>query len=350
MREEEKGGKKESVCNFQVMNKVCSQGPGIIDNYKGHVSILAANIIFGLNIPISKIVMPEYISAYVMAFYRTVGALCFFWAVSLFMKRERVPIRDIGRLALAAIFGVLFNQMLFVMGLEYASPVETAIVVTFTPILTMILSAFFLREPITWLKAAGVFLGLSGAVIMIAGKYWGGAEAAEQGRNSVFGITLCLISGLSYSIYLTAFRNVVARYKPVTVMRWMFLFSAVFSVPFLYPYAAAVDYARLPLSVYLMIGYTVFGATCFAYILIPIAQKNLRPTVLSVYNYVQPVTASCLALILGQDGFGWIKAIATLLVFSGVFLVTRSKSRVQLEMDSYARQKIRHWPRIGRKG
>ncbi|MDE7071755.1 MAG: DMT family transporter, partial [Bacteroidales bacterium] len=216
---------------------------------------------------------------------------------------------------------------------EYASPVETAIVVTFTPILTMLLSAFFLKEPISWMKAGGVFLGLSGAVIMIAGKYWTGEVVAEAGRNSLFGIVLCLISGLSYAVYLTAFRNLVARYRPVTVMRWMFLFSCILSAPFLFRYAAAVNYADMPLKIYLFLGYTVLGATCFTYLLIPVAQKRIRPTVLSVYNYVQPVTAACLALILGQDGFGWLKAISTLLVFSGVFLVTRSKSRAQMEMN-----------------
>ena len=154
-----------------------------------------------------------------------------------------------------------------------------------------------------------------------------------------------MVSGLSYAIYLTAFRNLIAKYKPVTVMRWMFLFSAIFSVPFLMKTVLSIDYERIPLSGYLMLAYTVFGATGVTYLLIPVAQKNLRPTVLSVYNYVQPITASVLALILGQDGYNWIKIAATVLVFVGVFCVTRSKSRQQLEMESHARR-VRHWPSV----
>ena len=209
----------------------------------------------------------------------------------------------------------------------------------------MMLSALFLREPITWLKAIGVFLGLSGAILMIAGKYWFGDAEGQAGQNSVLGIVLCVVSGLSYAIYLTAFRNLIAKYKPVTVMRWMFLFSAIFSVPFLMKTVLSIDYERIPLSGYLMLAYTVFGATGVTYLLIPVAQKNLRPTVLSVYNYVQPITASVLALILGQDGYNWIKIAATVLVFVGVFCVTRSKSRQQLEMESHARR-VRHWPSV----
>lgn len=321
-----------------------TKGPGA---WRGHLAILASNIIFGVNIPISKLAMPEYVSAFSLAFFRTFGALVFFWTLSFFTRREKVPLRDVGGLALAAVFGVLLNQMLYVLGLQYASPVETAIVVTFTPILTMVLSAFFLREPVTWMKAVGVFLGLCGAVLMIGGKYWFGDGFDREGENSVFGILLCLISGLSYAVYLTAFRNLVARYRPVTVMKWMFLASAVLSGPFLWPYVETVDYAGVPPRVYAYLGFTVFAATCLTYLLIPVAQKNLRPTVLSVYNYVQPVTASCLALILGQDGFGWIKAGATILVFAGVFFVTRSKSRQQLEMEARSRKvTVMHWPRI----
>ncbi|MDE5575257.1 MAG: DMT family transporter [Bacteroidales bacterium] len=300
---------------------------------QGHLAILACNIIFGINIPLSKVVMPEYISAFAMAFFRTTGALVFFWLITLFVKWEKVPLKDLGRLAAASVFGVLLNQMLFVVGLEYAAPVETAIVVTFTPILTMLLAAFFLREPISWMKAGGVLLGMSGAVLMIAGKYLTGEAVAESGRNSIVGILLCLASGLFYAVYLTAFRNVVARYKPVTVMRWMFFFSALFSVPFLFRYVAHIDYASIPPRIYVFLGYTVFMATGLTYLLIPVAQKRLRPTVLSVYNYIQPITAACLALILGQDGFTWIKGVASLLVFSGVFLVTRSKSRAQLDRE-----------------
>lgn len=310
--------------------------------FRGHAAILASNVVFGINIPVSKLVMPEYVPSFALAFFRTTGALLFFWTVALFVKWEKVPLRDLGKLAGASVFGVLLNQMLYVVGLEYASAVETAIVVTFTPIFTMLLAALFLREPVSWMKAGGVFLGLCGALIMIAGKYVAGGSVAESGKNSVLGILLCLASGVSYAIYLTAFRHVVARYRPVTVMRWMFFFSALFSVPFLFRYAAGIDYASIPSGIYVLLGYVVFMATGLSYLLIPIAQKNLRPTVLSVYNYVQPVMASCLALILGQDTFGWIKGAASVLVFAGVFLVTRSKSRAQMEREpEVARRRIR---------
>ncbi|MEG2666962.1 MAG: EamA family transporter, partial [Bacteroidales bacterium] len=170
-------------------------------------------------------------------------------------------------------------------------------------------------------------LGLAGAVIMVLS----GKNSSASGN--IWGITLCLISGISYAIYLTAFRNLISRYKPVTIMKWMFLFSSMVSLPFLYGSVSEIDYANLPLKAYLELAYVVVGATFITYMLIPVAQKALRPTVLSVYNYVQPITTALLALILGMDSFTWVKALAAALVFLGVYVVTQSKSKAQLDAE-----------------
>lgn len=310
---------------------------------QGHIAILAANIIFGANIPIAKAVMPAYMESFAMAFFRTIGAMLLFWIASIFVKWERVPVRDLLRLFFAALFGILMNQMLFVKGLEYISPIEAAIVVTFTPILTMLLSALFLKEPITPKKAIGVLLGLSGAVYMIVSSATPGdahtaanAAAAAKGSRHFIGLTLCIVSGLSYAIYLTAFKPVIQKYKSITVMKWMFLFGSCISFPITFPYVQRIDFSAWQPLTYVQIGYVVAAATFLTYLLIPVAQQRLRPTTLSVYNYIQPITATAIALIWGMDRFTWPKIIATILVFTGVYIVTQSKSRAQLEAEKRA--------------
>lgn len=312
---------------------------------QGHIAILTANIIFGANIPIAKAVMPAYMESFAMAFFRTIGAMLLFWIASIFVKWERVPARDLLRLFFAALFGILMNQMLFVKGLEYISPIEAAIVVTFTPILTMLLSALFLKEPITLKKAIGVLLGLSGAVYMIVSSASPAtaataataetASTAGTARHFI-GLTLCIVSGLSYAIYLTAFKPVIQRYKSITVMKWMFLFGSCLSFPITFRYVQRIDFTAWQPLTYVQIGYVVAAATFFTYLLIPVAQQRLRPTTLSVYNYIQPITATTIALIWGMDRFTWPKIIATVLVFAGVYIVTQSKSRAQLEAEKKA--------------
>lgn len=303
------------------------------EKLKGHAALLAANIVWGLNAPIGKSVLwseanPGGVSPFALSVYRMVGAALLFWTVSLFLPRERVAPRDIVLLLFASVFGIQLNQMLFLWGLSLTSPIDTSIIATIVPVLTMVLATLFLREPITWLKAGGVFLGCAGALILILVSQHGAGHT-----SSIKGDLLCIVSAISFATYLTAFRNVIVRYSPVTTMKWMFLFAAVVAVVIYYRPLTEVDYAGLAAKTWAGIGYVVVGATFFSYLMVPVAQRYLRPTVVSMYNYVQPIVAVLFTVAIGLDTFGFTKAAAALCVFVGVWLVTKSKSRAQLEAE-----------------
>lgn len=300
---------------------------------KGHAALWLANIIWGLNAPIGKAVLwseanPEGISPFALSVYRMVGACLLFWTVSVFLPREKVAPRDMAMLFFASVFGIQLNQMLFLWGLSLTSPIDTSIIATVVPILTMVLATIFLREPITWLKSGGVLVGCAGAVILILVSQHGASHT-----GSIEGDVLCLISAGSYAIYLTAFRNTIVKYSAVTTMKWMFLFAALVAVVIYYRPLTEVDYPSLSVVTWARIAYVVVGATFISYMMVPIAQRYLRPTVVSMYNYVQPVVAVAFTVAVGLDTFGFTKAAAALCVFVGVWLVTKSKSRAQLEAE-----------------
>ena len=257
---------------------------------KGHAALWVANIIWGLNAPIGKSVLwsethPQGVSPFALSVYRMLGACLLFWTVSLFLPREKVAPRDIVLLLFASVFGIQLNQMLFLWGLSLTSPIDTSIIATIVPVLTMVLATLFLREPITWLKAGGVLLGCGGALLLILVSRHG-----TGGTSSVAGDVLCVISAVSYATYLTAFRNVIVKYSPVTTMKWMFLFAAVAAVAIYYRPLAEVDYAALAPRTWAGIGYVVVCSTFLSYFMVPVGQRYLRPTVVSMYNYVQPLS------------------------------------------------------------
>lgn len=300
---------------------------------KGHAALWAANIVWGLNAPIGKSVLasadhPGGISPFALSLYRMAGAALLFWTASLFMPRERVARRDIGLLLLASVFGIQLNQMLFLWGLSLTSPVDTSIIATIVPVLTMILATVFLREPITRMKAGGVLLGCAGALMLVLASHHGPSRS-----SSVAGDILCIVSAISYAAYLTAFRGVIVRYSPVTVMKWMFLFAAMTAAAIYYRPLLEVDYASIAPRTWGGIGYVVVCSTFLSYLMVPVGQRYLRPTVVAMYNYVQPVVAVLLTVALGLDSFGFAKAAAAACVFTGVWLVTHSKSRAQLEAE-----------------
>jgi drug/metabolite transporter (DMT)-like permease len=299
-------------------------------NFKGHGALLIAYAIFGLNVPIAKNVLihAEVCSPIALTFYRIAGGALLFWLSSLFTRKEHVPVRDLLMLMLASVLAVFLNQVTFVIGLSKTSPIDASVIVTTSPMMTMLLAAFFLKEPVTWKKTLGVLVGALGALLLI----FTGAST-EQRNSNLAGNLLCLLSSLSFSIYLAAFKNIILKYSPVTVMKWMFLFATVFCLPFGWHDVVKVQYASISMDIYLQIIYVVVLATFISYLLIPVGQKLLRPTIVSMYNYLQPVIASLVAVVLGMDTFGWIKGIATLLIFLGVYIVTQSKSYAQLQAE-----------------
>lgn len=304
-----------------------------VEMYKGHLAMLMANVMWGCMSPSSKIVLSSgLVNAISLTTFRMLGAAVVFWIASLFTRKEHVSHEDLKNLFFAALFGIVFNQGTYVFGVSLTSPIDATIVATSTPIITMIIAAFYLKEPITGMKILGIFVGAAGALTLI----FSGQQAATGGGSSLWGDILCLLAQCSFSIYIVVYKGLIGRYSPITLMKWMFTYSALCTVPFSYNSIAGIDFSTLPLEIYLNIAVVVLGGTFLAYLLIPIGQRILRPTVATMYNYVQPIIASIITVVVGLDTFGLMKGIAIALVFLGVYIVTQSKSKAQ--MDAYKKQ------------
>lgn len=304
------------------------------EKLKGHSAMFTANFLWGIMSPISKsIFLTGFISAFSLTNMRMVGAAAFFWIASLFMPRESVTKRDLLLLFAASLFGITLNQGFFVVGLSYTTPIDASVVASLTPIITMILAAFIQKEPMTGKKVIGVFMGLSGALMLIldGASAKGGSGALSGGR--VIGDLFCLVAEVSFAIYYVAFKDLINRYTPVTLMKWMFLFATICCLPIGGSDVMRIPFAQLDSTIYLDLFFVIFGATFLSYMLVSVGQKRLRPTVVSMYNYIQPIVASLLAVWWGMDSFDLVKGFAILLVFLGVYVVTTSKSRAQLEAE-----------------
>lgn len=295
------------------------------DKWQGHIAILTTNFIFGLNTPIAKTIVPEWISPYALTLVRMSCATIIFWAVSLFVPREQVAPRDLITIFWGALFGLVGAQLSFANALLYTSPVNISIIAAMTPVAVMLLAALVLKEPITFKKAAGVLIGASGALLIILQS----SALNVNKESSLIGNMLCIVNVITYAIYLVITRPVSQRYAPVTLMKWMFLFSALISLPLGWGDVAEakVFSDTTNLSVILRLLYIIIMATGIAYFLVPTALKRIRPTTVSMYNNIQPIVASIIAIIIGQDVMSWDKPVAACLVFTGVYLVTQSRAK-----------------------
>ena len=294
-------------------------------NVQGHIFALTANVLWGLMAPIGKSALMEF-SALSVTTFRMVGAAACFWLLSAFCKREHVDHRDMLKIFFASLFALVFNQGVYIFGLSMTSPIDASIVTTTLPIVTMIIAAIYLKEPITNLKVLGILVGAMGALILIMS-----SQTAGGGNSSIIGDLLCLVAQISFSIYLTVFKGLSQKYSPVTLNKWMFVYASMCYIPFSYHDVASIQWTEISTAAFVQVGYVVVGGSFLAYIFIMTAQRLMRPTVVSMYNYMQPIVASIAAIIMGLGVFGWEKGAAIALVFLGVYIVTKSKSKADFE-------------------
>lgn len=295
-----------------------------IHNWKGHCAMLGANVMWGLMAPVVKIVLAGgIISSLVMTDFRIFGAAILFWFTSIFLPKEYVPLRDRALMFGAGMIGILFNQGCYVSGVALTSPGEASIITTTMPMWVMILAWLLLGEPITMKKTGGIILGATGAIVLVLSS----SATKTSGDNPAMGDLLVLTAQISYALYLTFYRNFIKKYSLVTLMKWMFTSASVVLLPISAKELYNTDWGQLGTSEILGISYVVFFATFIAYICIMTGQKQLRPTLVGMYNYFQPIVATGVALFLGIETFSVWKAIAVILIFAGVYLVTISKAK-----------------------
>ena len=298
---------------------------------KGHSSMLGANVMWGLMSPVAKFVMVGgAVTPLVVTDLRITGAMVLFWIASFFQKPERVAPKDLLKLLGASLLAIVFNQGCFIFGVGLTSPVDASIITTSMPLLAMVLAAIYLKEPITGKKVLGIAVGATGALLLILGSHQV-SEVKAAGNHYIWGDLLVLLAQFSYALYFVLFKNFVNKYSLITIMKWMFTYAFICALPFSYNDLLHTEWKSLQNTEIGALVFIVVGSTFVSYVLIVIGQKNLRPTVAGMYNYVQPLVASIVAVCWGMDTFNFVKIISVALIFGGVYLVTNSRSKAEME-------------------
>lgn len=297
-----------------------------IKKYQAHLALLGAATLWGLMAPIGKIALETGMTGLSLATFRMVGGAICFWIASIFAPKEEVKSHDLMMLFFAGLLGIVCNQGCYTFGLSLTSPINASIVTTTLPIVTMIVAAVFLKEPVTGKKVIGIFLGSIGALALILSSQ--GSTNGKEGN--IMGDLLCLTAQISFSFYLAIFKGLIGRYNIFTLMKWMFTYAAICFIPFSYHDVSSLEFSQISSSTWACVAFVILGGTFLAYILMMMGQKTLRPTVISMYNYVQPIVGTTVSILIGMGTFGVVKGLAVVLVFLGVYVVTQSKSREQM--------------------
>ena len=289
------------------------------NNLKAHLYVFGANLIYGANYSIAKWVMPGYIQPFAFIILRVWVSAILFWLSWRTLRHEKIERKDLKRIVLCALFGVVINQLLFFKGLSLTGPVNAGLIMVTNPIFVLILGVLVLGEAFTWKKIAGVISGLSGALLLIMYS----SNSASEG-NSPVGDSFILLNSLSYAIFLVMVKPLLQKYHPLTIMTLIFAVGSVFVLPFGWNELQAVQWSDFTPGIWFATAFVVIGTTFFAYLFSTLGLANLSPAVVSIYIYLQPLLAAGIAMLLSSQHPQWIHLWSACLVFTGVYLSTRT--------------------------
>ena len=284
------------------------------------LAAFSATTIYGLNHTIAKVIMPHYIGAFGFIMLRVVGAAILFWMLSLFIPNEKIERKDYYRIFFGALLGMCINMLMFFKGLQLSTPINSGVIVTLTPIIILILSAFFLTEKLTKMKLLGITIGFSGALLLILS---GNTSQVVNAPNVTLGNSMMLINSICYGSYLVIVKPLTKKYNIITLMKWMFLLGIFMTSPITYSEFSEVSWNTLPFEAIWRMAFVIIGTTFLTYLFNVYALKTLPATTIGAFTYLQPLITILYAVITGNDILDGIKISACLLVFFGVYLVSK---------------------------
>jgi drug/metabolite transporter (DMT)-like permease len=282
-----------------------------------------ASTIYGINHTIAKGLMPDVIQPFGFILLRVSGAALVFWIISFFFPSEKIERRDWLRFIACAFFGMVLNMLAFFKGLSLSTPINSSVIITLSPVLLLVLSAFILRERITWVKSLGIFLGLGGALVLILF----GIKEQPNAPNIPLGNLLFIVNATSYSVYLILVKPLVPKYSSITLMKFLFLFAFLINLPIGISEFSEVNWTNLPFEAIWKLVFVVICTTVMTYLLNIYALKQLSPSTIGAFIYLQPVIAVLFAVLVGADSLTALRIGAAALIFLGVYLSTIKRAR-----------------------
>jgi drug/metabolite transporter (DMT)-like permease len=282
------------------------------------IAAMMVSLIYGVSFTIAKDVMPVYIKPFGFILVRVIGATILFWLVSFFGPKEKIQPQDFPRIAAAALFGVAINMLTFFKGLSYTSPISAAVIMVTTPIIVLILSAILIKERIKILKIIGILLGLFGTGFLILyGKSAANSDNASLGNLRVF------INAVSYGLYLIIIKKLMDKYNAFTFIHWIYTFGLIMVLPFGWSECREIQWHAIPATIIWEIAFVVVFTTFLTYLFNLVSMRELKPTTVAVFIYLQPLFATVFAMGLGKDHLTWVKVGSAVFIFIGVYLVTK---------------------------
>lgn len=289
----------------------------------GNAGILIATIFWGVNIPVTKALIPDWMTSEGITAVRLIGGCALMWAASLFVHCDKIARGDWKKLVLGGVVGLFGFLFLFVKSLKFANPIDVSIIMTLPPMFVILIGVLFQHKRPSMMEYAGIAVSFAGAAVVILAA--GGNGTA--GKDNLLGIILAILSCVCYAFYLVIVEGPSHTYRPVTMLRWVFLFAAIPGLLLVPGFDKMPIIHTSEIVPWVEIGFILLCPTFIAYFLVQPAVKDIGSEMVSLYQYLLPVFATISAVLMGLDKLKWVQVIAMLIIVGGMVLTNIGKKR-----------------------
>ena len=294
---------------------------------KAHIALLTANLLFGVNFSIVKLISPSLILPFGLNLMRVLVATGLFWLLFLFRPvNGKILKKDIPRFLLCAVTGIAINQLLFIKGLTLSTPIHAALLILGTPVFILILALITGTEKRSFMKIFGLLTALSGGLILVLSK-----ENSALGSNVLMGDIFILINAISYAFYMLLVKPLTKTYSPLKLTRWVFTFGLFLVLPFCWKDFTLTQWELFTPASWAALSLVVIGATFLSYLFIAYGIHHLSPSTTGAYIYTQPVFSAVIAILFLKEEPTLYKLVAAILIFGGVYMINRKSKQKTAE-------------------
>ncbi|MFI3316947.1 MAG: DMT family transporter [Rikenellaceae bacterium] len=290
-------------------------------NLKPHIALFVCNSIWAINYPFYHIIMGKGVSAAAMLELSLLVAALLSFVPLLWSRGEKVERSDIKYLVAAAVLSGLMRKGFVIFGLSLTTPIDASIIASLLPVMALVISVIMGIDRFTIRRVAGIALGMGGVLAVIL------SSGSSSGAGSILGGNiLMLLYTIAAGFYMVWLQPIFKKYRPVTLLRWVYTLSSLMFLPFSFESLASTNFAALSPHILTLTAFVVIVPTFLPNLLLNYALGRVSPTVSSIYSYLQPLLAIAVSLWLGLGKLRWSTLAFAVVIIAGVTMVIRSYS------------------------
>ncbi|MBQ5843697.1 MAG: DMT family transporter [Alistipes sp.] len=283
-----------------------------------NIALVVANILFGANFSFYVSLTRYYLNFQQIFMLQVTVAAIFFIPFALFSRRSwRITVEDFGTIFIVALLVIYGWMYMLLWGASQTSPIDASTIATLGPVFTLIVAHIVTPQPISWIKSFGAVVAIAGAMVLLSDR----GHDMLSSTTEAFGNALVLCAVVAIAANTVLINNQLKRYGSLTIMGWYYIIGFVMVAPFFWGEIKGINPLKLPFGAIMELCYVIFLGTILPMWLLYVGSANLTAVHTALYRYIQPVVATILSLLRGQNRIDRTNIAGAVLIFTGVVFV-----------------------------